>query len=1417
MSPPMGDRWVEVSPSQFAHEADGLSIVRGLLPDQPPFRAWSNFEFRDNHGRWHEVDLLVLGRRRLHLIELKYYSGELRGDDHLWRRDGHRAEDSPLKLARRKAQYLKTKLTDEFNALVRERKAPNVPHARDVIPYIQESVFLHHPKLRSELSEASAIGIYGLDGHERETRLPGISRLLLEPADTRQRMHDQTIAELMRRIGLVQRREREAGSWIIIGEPVAEGAGWQEWEATHQVVQTDRARIRFQIAPPGASQTDRQRLRQIAQHEYQIMSRLAHPSVLAPRDLIDSDLGVGLVYPYEPGWQRLDLWQADQPQGVSINTQLAIIRQVGEALQYAHANRVVHRGIAPAAVWVRNQDGTLKVQVRDWQSSGRPATGEAITATVAGVTALVGAAHPNAEDETRTVGAFAAPEGTLTGGVDRIRVDVFGLGALAFYLFAGRPAAHSTAGLRDRLRKQSGLDLAPELPQVSSPLRSAVLNATRPAVSERTRDVATFLTALAEEERRDTEHEPVVDPLDAKPGDVLDGRFRLKYRLGHGSTAVGLLVNDLTDDPELDRVLKVAVDDAAGQRLADEAEVLAAMRSPKLVALVAGPLTVGGRQALLLESAGTQTLAQAIAERPRLSLDLLERWGTDLLEAVVALDRAGVDHRDIKPANLGIREAKSNRAPHLVLFDFSLARAAAGALRAGTPPYLDPFLGTEGRDRYDTAAERYAAAAVLYEMATGRTPIYGDGASDPAAISDEAAIAPDLFDPTVAHGLVTFFRRALARSVLERHHTAAELLSAWQLTFTQTQTTAPHNARELIETATVETPLAQAGLSARALSALEPLSVLTVGDLVAVDPVRLGRLGGVAEPTRREVKGAARRWREKFGAAVRRAQTGFGLRDTVLPEPHEAADLLLSGARSGRSRSRPALASLMLGVTGRVEAFATHALLGAQLPESVGAARVSQLIAELQETWASHEPTRNLLVGLGVEVDTRLQALGGVATIEELTEHLLTRMVADPASDEVRETRLVEGLIRIAVDRQHALVRGQDEGEEHALRRHAGRPVIVATNPDLLDLAEALGRTADRLVLEVNPAEPYESVVPPIRVSDTLARLAADVPAASDALAEPLRLAQLSARLSQHSAASGTGELHHLGLPAARAVALALNALAPSQQLPPYEVRDRVRSRFPALPPLPERPRLDQVVVASGIGLLYDDRRRVYRVPVAAHDTTGLESRQPTVLVPDTAPVSEHGVVGQRLADSLARRSFLALGVPALALHRLQTVLREEYDARVVNLSAELIVAMRRQANAVNLPWAAIRGADAQPAGSRATQGLAALVERSLPSVDAAIESALAEPDSGPVVLTDAAPLARYGEVGRLSRWTDLGTAKPRALWLVVPQLHANVGPLLDQRPLPLAAPGQYVPVGADWIAARFRAIGPPAEEGQPA
>ena len=66
--------------------------------------------------------------------------------------------------------------------------------------------------------------------------------------------------------------------------PVGEGEGWQEWNAYHKFVQTQRARIRFQIPPPGAAEDERRRIRRIAEHEFTVMNRLNHEGLLAPRE-----------------------------------------------------------------------------------------------------------------------------------------------------------------------------------------------------------------------------------------------------------------------------------------------------------------------------------------------------------------------------------------------------------------------------------------------------------------------------------------------------------------------------------------------------------------------------------------------------------------------------------------------------------------------------------------------------------------------------------------------------------------------------------------------------------------------------------------------------------------------------------------------------------------------------------------------------------------------------------------------------------------------------------------------------------------------------------------------------------------------------------------------------------------------------
>jgi serine/threonine protein kinase len=110
-----------------------------------------------------------------------------------------------------------------------------------------------------------------------------------------------------------------------------------------------------------------------------------------------------------------------------------------------------------------------------------------------------------------------------------------------------------------------------------------------------------------------------------------------------------------------------------------------------------------------VEYVGDHTLAEELRLHGPLTIHELERLGEDLFQAIAFLDRRGVWHRDIKPDNLALREL-DRKGRELVLFDFSLAGTPDTDLIAGTRGYLDPFLGTPSRQRYDQAAELYAVA-----------------------------------------------------------------------------------------------------------------------------------------------------------------------------------------------------------------------------------------------------------------------------------------------------------------------------------------------------------------------------------------------------------------------------------------------------------------------------------------------------------------------------------------------------------------------------------------------------------------------------------------------------------------------------------------------------------------------------------
>ena len=279
------------------------------------------------------------------------------------------------------------------------------------------------------------------------------------------------------------------------------------------------------------------------------------------------------------------------------------------------------------------------------------------------------------------------------------------------------------------------------------PLTDALVkDATAVHQADRTGSVREFLRKLDQIEEvltaPDEPQAPKTDPLTASRGDVINGYTVLRV-LGKGSTSKALLVtSDPADTGNLaaQRVFKAALSASAARRLHREAEQLAQLTDSHVARLLDQPFEAARRMpAARLSASSTSATTpspKSFASTARSTIHELERLGEDLFLACRFLEGRGVWHRDIKPDNLALREP-DRKGRELVLFDFSLAGTPDTELAVGTGDYLDPFLGQGRRDRYDQAAELYAVAVTLHEMASGETPSWGDDLVSPVFLDPE--------------------------------------------------------------------------------------------------------------------------------------------------------------------------------------------------------------------------------------------------------------------------------------------------------------------------------------------------------------------------------------------------------------------------------------------------------------------------------------------------------------------------------------------------------------------------------------------------------------------------------------------------------------------------------------------------------
>ncbi|MDX1653634.1 MAG: BREX system serine/threonine kinase PglW [Candidatus Competibacteraceae bacterium] len=1396
----MDKLWKQITPSDFAWEREGLAFVKERLPDHEPYRVWANFEFIATDGSINEVDMLVLTPKGCFLVEIKSWPGEIFGDagTWIWTHEGRRRiYDNPRLLTDRKAKKLSS-------LLKAQRAAKRSQDQR--VPFIEAQVFLSAQGVKNHLFGPARMHVY-----TREGIIPALMDL---GENGHRRINAPTarmLTQAMEQAGIKESaRLRKVGLYRL-GTLLDEADHFQEWLGEHTELSGVQRRIRIYLTY-GKPEAEAKRLQRAASLEFQLLEGVDHPGILRAREYQQHDHGPALVYDYDPQAERLDHYLLhNSPDGpLDVNIALELIREIAEAVRYAHDKRLYHRALSPQSVYVKEDDqGRPRIKIGNWSFAAR--LFESDTTQLS----LLSRMSRMIQEE---AGPYVALEAHSDAQADGTYLDVFSLGAIAYLLFTGRKPAQSDLELQDKLRLNNGLQVTDELNGASEELQELIRFATHPDVAFRIDSVTSFLEylTLAEEAFTRPDNLRLGNPVEARPGDLLEEGWLVRKRLGRGASAVTFLVAR----EQQEWVLKLAADCGQNTRIEDEGQILQQLRHQAIVGCHQA-VHMGGHAGILIDHAGEGTLARRLRTEGPVQLELLERFGDDLLSALCHLEEKGVAHRDIKPENLGL--VKRGSQLHLVLFDFSLSRTPQDNFTAGTPAYLDPFLRDPGRRRWDDYAERFACGLTLYEMVTATLPSWSNGNGMPVLIEGELAIDSSIFDPALRESMTAFFRKALTRDIKQRFDNAEEMLRAWRQVFMEVGREPVQPAADTPvqrfspQEAALDTQVGLLELSPQALDTLGRLNINRVDELIRLPRNELVRMTGVGTNTRRELSDLIEVLRERFATRpeelgpkpARRGSPGEGAEAVVVAHPERAGtdsiDALFRQVFPARMSDpvRKGFLNEFLGRPDQPRSPLGHdnvfwpglAALGGEvgLEREQAQALLDKLIAQWSKT-ASVTALRHEVVEL-------LDDSGGVMTATELAEALLLRRGSTQESP-WRE-RWAQAVLRVAVETE--LTRQ----ESRWTLRRSGKRVLIADNRDgrgeeWADYADALGGVADECAEQ-------QPLMPPIRALEKVRVVA---PPQGFQYLSNHRLLRLSAAASQNAALSSRAEFYPRRMAARRALQLGQGALLGAKDLTVREVQARIQGRYPEAEPLPGRPELDGWIRELDIGFQWDgDYKRngdrgAYRLPTrsgqslvgaSTHLTTGsLHGSEP-----DALSGGDEKTFRRQVETAIEERRFLALGVRPHHMAQAAEGLVAVYGFRAISFDELLLRHIHRVCEAMARPpqWEVVLRADGAEANSRDWQNLQRLVNRALPGMTREVLEG-----GEPVLLTDTGLLGRYKLVHSwLQPLRDRLLADPQmpALVLLIASDGQHAGATIDDTPIPAGAGArEFARVPRGWVSA---------------
>lgn len=475
--------------------------------------------------------------------------------------------------------------------------------------------------------------------------------------------------------------------------------------------------------------------------EAQAMGKLAHPGIVTIHGLGRAGEHPYLLMEYVEGTNLREALRA----GMDPGRVLEVIREVCDALDYAHARGLVHRDIKPENILL---DASGAAKLADF-----------------GLAKIIGS-DPDSLRLTRTrqiMGTphYMAPEQvTAPLEVDH-RADVYAVGVVLYEALTG----HLPLG-RFTLPSQ----ISPLDPRFDGVVLRALEN--DPA---RRYQHARELRADLESIQRTPGARPASPVIEHGAGEVLVGRYRVLRVLGRGATATTYEAEDSTTGRRV-AVKHLRLWHEQENQWKDlelferEARVLSGLDHPAIPRFIGyHPIDTdrGPRFYLVCELVDGESLAALTARGFRVGEHMAKRIAGDLLRVLVHLHGLSppVVHRDIKPSNILRR-----KDGHLYLIDFGAVRrpeaAGDGSTVVGTYGYMAPeqFRGSAG-----PSSDLYGVAVTLMYLLTARAP--ADLPQRGLRVDVRGAVS-------VSSGFADWLERMLEPDPNDRFASAADALAA---------------------------------------------------------------------------------------------------------------------------------------------------------------------------------------------------------------------------------------------------------------------------------------------------------------------------------------------------------------------------------------------------------------------------------------------------------------------------------------------------------------------------------------------------------------------------------------------------------------------------------------------------------------